>query len=154
MKLFPELLSDLQNKMVLTAFEYVEKQKEVEKIYIYCAYENMYSFDVFYKINNGYAQIHKLNEHSKYGKYDISPDHQGVLLDAGIKYWTEVHKLYQACGEKMPTEMKMYYDVGKDDLRSEYKYEIVYSNAKDFSVSPNDIFDEWYEKIKKEEERT
>jgi hypothetical protein len=52
MKLFAELLSDLQNKMVLTAFDYVEKQKEVEGIYIYCAYESMYSFNVFYKIDD------------------------------------------------------------------------------------------------------
>jgi hypothetical protein len=95
---------------------------------------------------------HKLNEHSKYGKYDVSDDHQDVLLDGGMKYWTEIHKLYQACGEKMPTEMKMYYDVGKDDLRVELQYELFYSNTKD--LLPDDIFDEWYEKIKKEEERT
>lgn len=43
----------------------------------------------------------------------------------------------------MPTEIKLIYDVKKNSLKAEYKYDLVYSN--DPVKTADDIAMEWFE---------
>lgn len=51
----------------------------------------------------------------------------------------------------MPTEMKLHYNVQSNKLNGRYRYDLVYSN--DELLHPNDIFNEWFEEVKKEIEK-
>ena len=46
----------------------------------------------------------------------------------------------------MPTEIKLIYDVKKNSLKAEYKYNLVYSN--DPVKTADDIAMEWFEAIR------
>ena len=48
----------------------------------------------------------------------------------------------------MPTEIKLVYDVPKNNMRAEYKYDLVYSN--DPTKCAYDIAMEWFENVKLE----
>jgi hypothetical protein len=134
--------------MVLSALQYVENK--ADKIYIYCSYEpKMYSFKTFYKINNCISHNHKLNDYSDY-IYDVSIEKQKILIRSGSKYLQEYHKLCQKYDEKMPTEIKIIYEVEKDSLEVDYKYDLIYSL--DDVKMPYHIFNEWFDEIKKQEE--
>ena len=56
-------------------------------------------------------------------------------------------KICKEYDRPMPTEMKIVYDVKKNSLKAEYKYELVYSN--DAVKTASDIAGEWFEEVKK-----
>lgn len=63
-------------------------------------------------------------------------------------------KIYKLCKEykrEMPTEMKLIYDVKKNSLKAEYRYDLVYS--RDPVKIADDIVTEWFEKVKLENEK-
>lgn len=47
----------------------------------------------------------------------------------------------------MPTEIKLIYNVKQNNLKGNYRYDLVYSN--DDELLPDDIFDSWFEEVKK-----
>lgn len=47
----------------------------------------------------------------------------------------------------MPTVIKLHYNVKENSLKGQYSYDIVYSN--DDSLLPDDIFDSWFDEVKK-----
>ena len=146
-KTFEDYLSELQTDMVAICLEYVENQADA--IYIYCSYEpDMYSFDVFYKINGKLVYKHKLNDAVKENeKYDTSENRQEAVLDIGLKNLKEIHKVCTEFGQEMPTEIKLIYNVKQNSLKGNYRYDLVYSN--DDELLPDDIFDSWFEEMKK-----
>ncbi|WP_058487118.1 hypothetical protein [Defluviitalea phaphyphila] len=65
----------------------------------------------------------------------------------------DIEKIHKLCNEykrPMPTEIKLIYDVKKNSLKAEYKYDMVYSN--DPIKTAYDVAMEWFEKIKVEYE--
>lgn len=61
----------------------------------------------------------------------------------------DIEGIYKLCNEykkEMPTEIKLIYDVNKNSLKADYKYELVYS--KDEQKTADDIAMEWYEEVK------
>lgn len=149
-KVFEDYFSELQADMVSICLEYVEGR--AEKIYIYCSCENrVLSSDFFYCIEGKIKERHKLNDDMNKSNnyiYDTSIERQNAVLDILIE---DIEKLYKLCNEykrEMPTEIKLVYDVSKNSLRADYKYDLVYSN------DPIKIADyiamEWFEKVKLE----
>lgn len=146
-KKFEDYFSELQADMVLICLEYVENR--AEKIYIYGSFESgVLASDYFYNINGEIVERHKLNNAvSNIEKiYDTSIERQSIvirILNNDIKKLIDLCKEY---GREMPTEMKLIYDVKKNSLKAEYKYDLVYSN--DPIKTADDIAMEWFENIK------
>lgn len=148
-KVFEDYFSELQGDMVSICLEYVDNR--AEKIYIYCSFEDgVVASDYFYNINGKVLERHKLNEQliDTEKKYDISIERQkGVIkiLNTDIKNIVKLCKEYQ---REMPTEIKLIYNLEKNSLKAEYKYDLVYSN--DSTKTADDIAMEWFEIVKAE----
>lgn len=149
-KTFEDIFSELQADMVAICLEYVESR--ANNIYIYCSFEsNIISSSYFYNINGKIVERHKLNDAviNAEEKYDVSIDRQKAV----IKIINEdIKKILALCKEykrEMPTEMKIVYNVKKNSLEVEYKYELVYSNEP--VKTANDIAMEWFSQVKEGE---
>lgn len=137
--------------MVAVCMEYAENQ--AEEIYIYGSLEpNMYAFDVFYKINGQFVHRDQLNHavlqsgNQQTHGYDVSDNRQFAMLKIGIENLKEICKKCKEYNRDMPTEIKLYYDVKQNQLKGQYKYELIYSH--DDELLPSDIFDGWFEEVK------
>lgn len=151
MKVFEDYFAELQADMVAICLEYVDNK--ADDIFIYCSYEpKMYVFDFFYKINGKIVHKHQLNEaikdlNSKHDQvYDVSRERQKGALKIGIQNLKLIHKKCEEFKMEMPTEMKLHYNVKQNNLKAEYRYDLVYSN--DDELLPDDIFDLWFKEIK------
>lgn len=152
-KIFEDYFSELQADMVAICLEYVDNK--ADEIFIYCSYEpKMYVFDFFYKINGKIVHKHKLNEtingldspHNQV--YDVSRSRQTAVLKIGIQNLKRMHKRCEEFNQDMPTEIKLHYNEKQNNLKGQYRYDFVYSN--DEELLPDDVFDIWFEEIKKE----
>ncbi|WP_195696833.1 DUF600 domain-containing protein [Priestia megaterium] len=151
MKVFEDFFSELQTDMVAICLEYVENK--ADEIYIYCSYEpKMYVFDFFFKINEKVVHKHQLNEVKPElnGQdnlvYDVSRERQKAALKIGNGDLKLIHKKCEEFDRDMPTEMKLFYDVKKNSLKANYRYDLIYTN--DDELLPDDIFDCWFEEVK------
>lgn len=148
-KVFEDYFSELQADMVSICLEYVDNR--AKKIYIYVSFEEgLVSSDYFYNIDGRILERHKLNDAliNTEKKYDTSVERQkGVIkiLNTDIKSILKLCNEYQ---KEMPTEIKLIYDVEKNSLKAEYKYDLVYSN--DPVKTADDIAMEWFEAIRLE----
>ncbi|MBQ8741197.1 MAG: DUF600 family protein [Clostridia bacterium] len=142
-KVFEDYFAEIHTDMVDICMEYVDDV--AEKIYIYGSVEDgMITADFFYKIDGNILKRHKINMVSS--RYDVSVQRQNMCLDILIE---DLEKLISLCKEydrPMPTEIKMVYDVNKNSLNVDYKYDPVYSNHK--TKLPDDIVEEWFEEVK------
>lgn len=153
-KSFEDYFSELQADMVSICLEYVGHK--AEEIYIYCSYEpEAYYFNVFYRINNTFVLKHKVNDAVRLingtpeYNYDVSRDRQLALLNIGSEDLKKIHEICKAFNRDMPTEMKLQYNIEKNSLVANYKYDLVYSE--DDELLPDDLFEQWYEEIKSQE---
>lgn len=150
-KSFEDFFSELQADMVSICLEYAENK--ANKIYIYCSFEeSMISSDFFYNINDKIVRKYKLNDAVNIGmnrfRYDTSVERQKGALNIINE---DIEKIYRLCKEykrEIPTEIKLIYDVNKNSLKSEYKYDLIYST--DSIKTADDIAVEWFESIKME----
>lgn len=144
-KLFIDYFSELQADMISICLEYIENR--AEKIYIYCSYEvNTISCDFFYQISGKLFRKHKVNDVAV-GElnWDVSSERQVATLNILNE---NMHKLIQLCKsneQSVPTQIKIIYNVEKNSMDSNCKYDIVYSKT---NKSSNDIVSEWFEEIK------
>ncbi|WFD11943.1 immunity protein YezG family protein [Tepidibacter hydrothermalis] len=147
MKEFEEYFSETQADMISICLEYVKNR--AEKVYVYASCEgDVISSSFFYKINNMYVKKHNLNDAIDGGeeRYDVSTERQFAVLDIINEDIENIKKLCIEYDRDMPTEFKMIYDVQKNGLKAEYKYDLVYSN--DPVKTANHIGLEWFEEIK------
>ena len=151
-KIFEDYFSELETDMVAICLEYVDNK--AEEIFIYCSYEpNMYVFDFFYRINGEIVHKHQLNEASIELKsqhnpiYDVSRERQKAALRIGNQNLKLIHEKCKEFNKEMPTEMKLHYNVKQNSLKGKYRYDLVYSNNDE--LLPDDIFDLWFEEMKK-----
>lgn len=149
-KAFEDVFSKIQIDMVQACYDYADC--DAEKIYVYASCEDhVISPGFFFKINGRVLKRHLLNQFQKdKDKYDVSPDNQGVCLDRLTEKIKELVKVCKEYEKPMPTEIKLIYDVVHHKLRSHYEYEPMYSF--DEEKTADDMEDEWYEQVKREEE--
>ncbi|MBZ0312670.1 hypothetical protein AB2T96_07670 [Clostridium butyricum] len=148
-KVFEDYFSELQADMVSICLEYVDNR--AEKIYIYgSCEETIISSDFFYCIGGKIKERHRLNDNIENNQYiyDTSSKRQDMVLDILIEDIKKIKDLCKKYSREMPTEIKLIYDVQKNNLKVEYKYDLVYYN--DPVKTADDISMEWFEKIKLE----
>ena len=148
-RVFEEYFSELQADMVSICLEYVENR--AQKIFIYCSFEEgVVASDFFYKVANSILERHKLNDilDESQEQYNVTTERQIAVMNIINENIEKIYKLCKKCEIDMPTEIKLIYDVEKNSLKAEYKYDLVYSN--DSVKTADDIVMEWFEKIKLE----
>ncbi|MEA4994800.1 MAG: hypothetical protein VB060_13455 [Oscillibacter sp.] len=150
-KVFEDYFSELQADMVSICLEYVSKKADM--IYIYCSCEaNAISSNFFYRINGMLVRKHKLNEtlnsDEKGFEYDTSGNRQSATLNIINEDIENIKELCEKYNRKMPTEMKLIYNVKKNSLTANYKYDLIYST--DAEKTANDVANEWFDEIKRE----
>jgi hypothetical protein len=121
-------------------------------IYIYCSFEqNALTSNVFYRINNTLVKKHKLNDAAGAGNdaslYDTSLDRQRVVVKEINKDIEKIHALCMKYQKPMPTEIKIVYDVARNNMKAEYQYDLIYSGTEDKSAMM--ICDQWFDTVKK-----
>jgi hypothetical protein len=147
MKEFEDRFSELQADMISICMEYVEDR--AEKVYVYASSEEgIISSSFFYLINNKYVKSHKLNDALENGdeRYDVSTERGFMVLDIINDNVEKIEELCKEYERYMPTEMKLIYDVKSGNFKSEYKYDLVYTN--DDIKTADHIADEWFEEVK------
>ncbi|WP_291584021.1 hypothetical protein [Clostridium sp. UBA6640] len=148
-KVFEDYFSELQADMVSICLEYVENR--AQKIFIYCSFEDgLISSDFFYKVDNFILERNNLNDIVNEGqeKYNVTIDRQIAVMDIINEDIEKIYKLCNKFKKDVPTEIKLIYDVEKNSLKAEYKYDLVYSN--DPVKTADDIAMEWFEAIRLE----
>ena len=138
--MFEDEFSTVQTDMIQICLEYVGEK--ADKIYIYGSFEDStISCDFFYKIAGKILERHELSQVGK--MYDTSIERQKAcmhILNDDIKKMITICNQYKM---DMPTEMKIVYDVSKNSVSAEYKYEPVYSQYSDKTA--DDVSQKWLE---------
>ncbi len=150
-KVFEDYFSELQADMVSICLEYASKKADM--IYIYCSCEaNMISSNFFYCINGKIFRKHKLNDSLNTKEngflYDISPYRQSTTLKIINEDIEKITELCEKYNRKMPTEMKLVYNVKENNFVANYKYDLIYSTAPEKTA--DNVANEWFEEIKRE----
>lgn len=130
-RVFEDIFMDLQSEYVSLCIELVGK--DVDNIYIYISIEkNSKMFNSFVKISNEIKTLNQL-------ELDDS------LIMQFLKIGTEdIEKIKEICNEynmKVPTEMKMSYDVKTGKYNADFKYESICSAQT--GVSAGEVFMQW-----------
>jgi hypothetical protein len=151
-KKFEDLFSKTQADMVSRSLDYVENR--ADDIFIHCSYEEgRITCNVFYRINGKVVRRSKVNdaltyEEKKSFQYNISDARQQQLVHAINDNIEEMAKLCKEENQPVPAEIKIRYNVRKNSMKSEFGYDLLYSNKPDVRIT--DIFDAWFSKIKNE----
>ena len=140
-KVFEDAFAELQADMISICLEF--SGKTVEEIFVYGTMENrVTSFKVFFRIRGKMLRMNELNSVLKsHEKIDDHKDMQLGVLRIGVQDLLKMRELCKEYNMKMPTEIKIRYDVKKNSMDAQYRYEPVYSMSMD--RSDNDVFDEW-----------
>jgi len=145
-KVFEDYFSELQADMVSICMEYVENRAEM--IYIYCSCEEgVISSDFFYRINGTIKERDKLNDLHSINTYNTSVERQDGVLEIINEDIIKIKELCKQYGREMPTEMKLIYDVKRNSLAANYKYDLIYSS--DPEKTADNVANEWFEEIKR-----
>lgn len=146
MKNFEDEFSAKQTDMIQLALEYADRvEQKVDTVYIYCSFETMYSFDIFYKDDeNNIVMLHEL---SNKGMSESEIDNLIFsVLKLGNKDLQDIHKICQKYNQPMPTQIKLIYDNVKNSVNGKYSYDLFYSNSD--TLTADDIFEQWYNEMK------
>ena len=147
-KAFEDYFSEIQTDMIEICLEYIEDR--AEKIFIYGSYEDGTITEYFfYQINRMIFKKSEVNKALKPGEppYDVSSDRQ---QDAMKIIHDDIEALITLCKEykrEMPTQLKIVYDVRKNTVNADYKYDLMYSTDPD--RTDLDIIEEWIEEERK-----
>ena len=144
--IFEDKLSEIQKDMISLALELAEDK--IDTAYIYGSYENnSLSFNSFCAKDNKVYTINKLDQ---LGIENLTTDRMFQYLEIGISDLERLITLFQEDKKQAPTQLKLVYDNVNKKANAKYSYEIFYSNSD--SLTPEDIFMEWYKEIKEEVE--
>lgn len=142
MKKFEDKLSEIQKDMISLALELAEDK--IDTAYIYGSYENnSLSFNSFFAKDKKVYTINKLDE---LGIENLTTDRMFQYLDIGITDFERLITLFHEDKKQAPTQLKLVYDNVNKKASAKYSYEIFYSNSD--SLTPEDIFMEWYNEVK------
>lgn len=142
-KVFEDLFMDIQADMVYACMDYVNG--DADKIYVYVSAEGkVQTSSHFYEIGGMVYNPYTIKDVSP--KYDVSVSNQRKCVNVLMEDLAELVALCKEYNRPMPTEIKMIYDVNKNSLNADYKYEPVYSNHK--TKTSYDVINEWIEEVK------
>ena len=75
-------------------------------------------------------------------------DRMFQYLDIGITDFERLITLFQEDKKQAPTQLKLVYDNVNKKAKAQYSYDLFHSNSD--TLTPYDIFMEWYNEVKKE----
>ncbi len=147
-KIFEDYFSELQADMISIGMEYVDGR--ADEIFVYCVSEpGIIAFNMFFRINGKLVFANQLNsamnEGVEGGAYDVSEERQDAMMDVGIKDLLEIEKKCEEYNERMPTEMKLRYDVRANKLTATYRYDVVHPD--DGDTLPFHTFHAWFNEM-------
>lgn len=143
-KVFEDYFSELQADMVSICLEYVDDV--ADHIFIYGSCESgVISSDFFYCINGHILERNRINEGGLI-QYDDSADRQRMVLQILREDIIKIKDVCKEYNREMPTEFKIVYNVKKNSLNANYRYDPMYSN--DEFKTADDVADEWFKEIK------
>lgn len=135
---FESKFSSIQTDMVSICLEYIEDKGD--RIFIYASNEKKCIVcNYFFEIDGVLYKKHKLPE-----GYNVSIDRQKGCMNVLNQDMEELEKLCNDNDVDVPTELKIIYDLRKNKLESQIKYENVYSNSEKTAIQ---ISDEWFNEI-------
>ncbi len=135
---FEIAFTEIQKDMISICLEYVEDK--ADKVYIYGSCEDCeYYSDFFYDIN---GKIYK--RHNLPSGYDISRERQRECLKILVNDLIELESICLEFEAKMPTEIKIIYDIKNKKVDAKYRYDLVYSNT---DKASEDISEEWFNEV-------
>jgi hypothetical protein len=140
-KTFEDQFSEFQADMVSICLEYAKDR--ADEIYIYCSSEEkVISCNFFFRVNGMMVRKNKLCDGFV---HDFTKNPQAIALDIITEDIMKIEELCKEFNRKMPTEMKLVYNVKRNSLTAEYKYDLVYSN--DPVKTADDVELEWFESL-------
>lgn len=143
---FEDKFMEIQAEMISLGLEYVLGQ--ADKIYIYGILDSMYSFNIFYRVNNHVIHKHEVNEYFLENENKVDTNLGSVLLKEGLK---SIKKLKEFCDDnnyEHPTELWLIYDVKTNSLEGKYSYEGRYEKDENLELIPRLEFEKWFEEVK------
>lgn len=143
---FEDKLSEIQTDMISLALELAEGKIDIAYIYGSCENHSL-SFNSFFAKDKKVYTINKLDE---LGIENLTTDRMFQYLDIGMTDFERLITLFQEDKKQAPTQLKLVYDNVNKKAKAKYSYENFYSNSD--SLTPEDIFMEWYKEIKEEVE--
>lgn len=139
-KVFEDEFMDLQSEFVSLCLELVGKS--VDKIYLYISIEKKSKmFNTFFEVNREVKTLNQLG---------LGNDLIMQFLRLGTGDIDKVKQVCDAHGMKIPTEMKMCYEVNTGRYNVDCKYESVCSVKT--GVSAGEVFMKWIQEIKEKAE--
>ena len=144
--IFEDEFSAKQTEMIQLALEYAARvEQKVDTVYIYCSFETMYSFDIFYKDdNNNIVMLHELSKKDMNG-FELDNLIFSVLK-LGNQDLQDLHKICQKYNRPMPSQIKLIYDNKQNRVKGKYSYDLFYSNSD--TLTSGNIFEQWYNEVK------
>ncbi len=132
---FENSISEIQTSMISLALEFAGE--EIETIYIYGAREkNVHAFDAFFKISNKIVRKESFN----------TEENQWKFLQLGSEDYEKFCNTFKKFNEYVPTQLKLIFDNKNKKASAVYCYDKFFSHRED--LTPNDIFNQWFEEEK------
>lgn len=148
--IFEDQVKLLERKMIDLSLAYANNQ--VDGVYIYAVLKRtIWSFDVFYRVDNIYVKRHYLNTvFNPQHQIDGSSDRQFKLLDDGMELIQMVIDFHQSNDLPYLTEMWIIYNAQTEKWETTYSYDARYENSplEEFDMTPDKEFDKWFSKVK------
>lgn len=132
---FKDEFMDLQSRMISLCLELVDNQ--ADKVFVYCSVEkHSTAFNAFFEVCGDYKTINQLG---------VSEDTMWQFLDLGLE---DLERLIEICNKhnrKIPTELKMIYDVNNGSYDAEYQYDAVRTTQS--GISADEVFIDWFNEV-------
>ncbi|PJZ95050.1 hypothetical protein [Leptospira meyeri] len=140
---------NLCKEVIQIAFDYIDNnEKETDAIYFFGTKEQKVSYTgVFYRIKNQFAELHEVNNVLE-KKVKNSNRNISTLTNKNFEILEHILSLFKQDNREIPTQIKIIYDLKKNNLETKLDYNFHFSNHK--TKRPSDLFDEWINSIKSE----
>lgn len=135
-KVFEDEFMDLQTGLISLCLEIT--RGKVDKVFAYCSNEKKSKmFNAFFEVDGAIKTLNLLG---------VSNDLTDQFLDIGISDLLKLDSIGEKYNRRVPTELKLYYDVRTRKFRSEYKYEEVCSART--GKAAGQVFFDWISEMK------
>jgi hypothetical protein len=146
-EVFEDVFSEAQRAMLEIAYDYVDGRADKLYVFAFCEDGQVY-FDAFFLIHRKLVRRFQANDAIIPGEqpYETNNDRQFELMGDGIE---EIEAIRRACLEHdrpMPVQMKLIYDMEREEMDAEYSYDRANLGPDDHRVGP-DFCDIWFDEV-------
>lgn len=145
MSITEEMHEELMNHVfdsVKIAADYIEKENEINHIYICASYEaGLTGVDAFYEVEKKIINTDQIKGRTSDEQGDLSSD----LLDK----ISDLIESFRKHKQDVPTQIRIIYSFENEKVNCDYKYEPYWSHNDDYldNFFEKDFFNEWRQEI-------